>query len=132
MEAVKELLEAEGTSVEELEVNEPLNYSGGEAYYDLTIEKVRDNVLSVEQHYTQMMDRMSAPEIRFDVSDPENWVPIEYTNHDTYEVDTEGRKTQVYRRDETGVEGVDELIETLDKNLKQQFPADEVTGGENQ
>jgi len=133
LESVEEILEAEGTSVEELEVNEPLSYSGGEAYYDLTIEKVRDEVLSVEQHYTQMMDRMSAPEIRFDVSDPEDWTPIEYTNHDTYEVDEKGRKTQVYRRDETGVDGVDELIETLDKNLKQQFPADEVTNrGENQ
>jgi len=121
MESVRELLEAEGTSVEELEVNDPLNYDGGEAFYDLTIEKVYDNVVSVEQHYRQRMDRMSAPEIRFDVSDPDNWVPVEYQNHDTY--------PQVYEVDEDGVDGLDELIETWDKNLKTQFPADEVTGG---
>ena len=121
MESIRDLLEAEGTSVEELEVNDPLNYDGGEAYYDLTIEKVRDNVVSVEQHYTQMMDRMSAPEIRFDVSDPENWVPVEYQNHDTY--------PQVCEADKDGVDGLDELIETWDKNLQSQFPADEVAGG---
>jgi hypothetical protein len=130
--AVKEILAAEGTSVEEMDLNESYSYDGGDAYYDLTIEKVYEDVLSVEQHYTQMMDRMSAPEIRFDVSDPDDWTPIEYTNHDSYEVDDKGRKTQVYRRDETGLEGVDELIETLDKNLKQQFPAEEVAGGDDQ
>ena len=122
MESVRNLLEAEGTSVQELEVKDPLNYDGGEAFYDLTIEKVYDDVVSVEQHYTQRMDRMSAPEIRFDVSDPENWVPVEYQNHDTY--------PQVYEADEDGVDGLDELIETWDKNLKTQFPAEEVAGGE--
>jgi hypothetical protein len=125
VESVQEILEAEGTSVEELEINEALNYDGGDAFYDLTIEKVRDDVVSVEQHYTQRMDRMSAPEIRFDVSDPDNWVPVEYQNHDTY--------PQVYEADEDGVEGLDELIETWDKNLQNQFPAIEVTErGENQ
>lgn len=114
MESVKELLKAEGVeSVDDMELNENYTFDGGEAFHDLTIEKVYENVLSVEQHYTQRMDRMSAPEIRFDVSDPDNWVPVEYQNHDSY--------PQVYEADEDGVEGLDELIQTWDKNLESQF-----------
>jgi len=121
MDAVQELLKAEGTSVEEMEVNENYSYDGGEAFNDLTIEKVYDDVLSVEQHYTQRMDRMSDPEVRFDVSDPDNWKPIEYTQHPA-----------IYQRDESGLE-MDDFLETWDKNLQSQFPAEEVTeGGESQ
>ena len=123
MEAVKEILREEGVeSAEDMEVNESYSYDGGDAYHDLTIEKVYDNILSIEQHYTQRMDRMSAPEIRFDISDYDNWVPVEYQNHDTV--------PQVYEHDENGVDGLDELIRTWDKNLKSQFPAEEVTGGD--
>jgi len=123
MESVKELLEAEGTSAQEMEIHDSFNYDGGDAFYDLTIEKVYDDVVSVEQHYTQRMDRMSAPEIRFDVSDPENWIPVAYQNHDVI--------PQVYEEDETGLE-MQDFIETWDKNLGSQFPAEEVTeaGGE--
>jgi glutaredoxin-related protein len=124
VEAVKEILQEEGIeSAEDMEVNESYSYDGGDGYYDLTIEKVYDNILSIEQHYTQRMDRMSAPEIRFDISDYNNWVPVEYQNHDTV--------PQVYEHDENGVDGLGELIRTWDKNLKSQFPAEEVTGGEN-
>ena len=115
MEAVRAILEAEGTSVEEMDVNENYSYDGGPAIEDLTIEKVYDDVLSVEQHYTQRMDRMSDPEIRFDVSDPDNWVPIEYTQHPA-----------IYKRDEEGLE-MDDFLERWDKNLQNQFPAEEVT-----
>lgn len=118
---MKAILRAEGVeSIEGMEIHDSFSYDGGDLHYDLTIEKVYDNVLSVEQHYTQRMDRMSAPEIRFDVSDYDNWVPVEYQNHDTF--------PQVYEADETGLDGLDELIETWDENLKHQFPADEVTG----
>lgn len=125
MEAVKEILEREGvTSSEDLEINDPFTYDGGEAYDDLAIEKVYEDTLSVEQHYTQRMDRMSAPEVRFDISDYDNWVPIDYTNHDTV--------PQIYERDEDGLD-LDGFLETWNKNLKEQFPADEVTSrGENQ
>jgi len=120
LEAVQEILEEEGTSVEEMEVNESYTYDGGEHFNDLTIEKVYDNVLSVEQHYTQRMDRMSDPEVRFNVSDPENWIPIEYTQH-----------PQIYQRNEDGIE-TDDFLQTWDDNLQNQFPAEEVTqGGEN-
>jgi glutaredoxin-related protein len=123
VEAVKEILREEGIeSAEDMEVNESYSYDGGDAYYDLTIEKVYDNILSIEQHYTQRMDRMSAPEIRFDISDYNNWMPVEYQNHDTV--------PQVYEHDENGVDGLDELIRTWDKNVKSQFPAEEVTGGD--
>ena len=118
MKAVREILEAEGTSVEELEVNESYTYDGGETFNDLTIEKVYDNVLSVEQHYTQRMDRMSDPEIRFDISNPEDWTPIEYTQH-----------PGIYQRDEEGLD-IDDFLETWDKNLQHQFPAEEVTEGD--
>ncbi|WP_313694176.1 DUF6908 domain-containing protein [Halorarum halobium] len=117
MEAVREILEAEGTSVEEMDINESYSYDGGEAFNDLAIEKVYDNVLSVEQHYTQRMDRMSDPEVRFDVSDPEDWTPIEYTQHPA-----------IYQRDEDGLE-MDDFLRKWDKNLQNQFPADEVTEG---
>lgn len=123
MEAVKEILREEGIeSAEDMELNESYSYNGGDAYHDLTVEKVYDNILSVEQHYTQRMDRMSAPEIRFDISDYDNWVPIEYQNHETI--------PQQYEHDENGINGLDELIETWDKNLKTQFPAEEVAGGD--
>jgi glutaredoxin-related protein len=123
VEAVKELLRQEGIeSAEDMEIHDSFSYDGGELYHDLTIELVYDNILSVEQHYTQRMDRMSAPEIRFEISDYENWMPVEYQNHDTV--------PQVYEADETGIDGLDELIETWDNNLKQQFPAEEVAGGD--
>ena len=57
MKAIKQILAAEGTSVEKLEVNEPYSYDGGTAYNDLVIEKVRENVLSVEQYYKKRMDK---------------------------------------------------------------------------
>lgn len=120
LQAVQDILEAEGTSVEEMDINEHYSYSGGEAINDLSIEKVYDNVVSVEQHYTQRMDRMSDPEVRFDVSDPENWKPIEYTQHPA-----------IYNRNEDGLEMAD-FLKTWDKNLQSQFPAEEVTGGESQ
>ena len=122
MKAVKEILAAEGTSVEELEVNEPYSYDGGDAYNDLVIEKVRENVLSVEQFYKKRMDRLSDPEVRFDVSDPENWKPIEYTQS----------HPPVRKQDETGLD-LSDFIQKWDKNLQSQFPADKVVqGGENQ
>ena len=125
MEAVKEILEEEGvTSSENLDIHDSFNYDGGEHHYDLAIEKVYDDVLSVEQYYMQRMDRMSAPEVRFDISDYDNWVPIEYTNNDTV--------PQIYERDEDGL-NLSGFLETWNKNLKEQFPADEVVDrGENQ
>ena len=125
MEAVKEILEEEGvTSSEDLDIHDSFNYDGGEHHYDLAIEKVYDDVLSVEQYYMQRMDRMSAPEVRFDISDYDNWVPIEYTNHDTV--------PQIYERDKDGL-NLSGFLETWNKNLKEQFPADEVVDrGENQ
>ncbi|EMA11588.1 hypothetical protein SAMN05443574_103328 [Haloarcula vallismortis] len=119
LEAVQQILEEEGTSIEEMEVNESYSYDGGEAFNDLSIEKVYDNVLSVEQHYTQRMDRMSDPEVRFDVSDPDNWMPIEYR-----------QDPGLYRRDEEDGLEMDDFLKTWDKNLQNQFPAEEVTGGD--
>jgi len=119
VEAVREILRREGVeSIEEMDLNESYSYDGGDAYNDLTIEKVYEDVLVVEQHYTQRMDRMRDPEVRFDVSDPEDWTPIEYR-----------QDPGIYRRDETGLD-MDGFLETWDKNLQNQFPAEEVTGGD--
>jgi hypothetical protein len=114
MKAIKDILKAEGTSVQEMDVNENYSYKS-EIYENLVIEKVRENVISVEQYYTHRMDRMRDPEVRFDVSDPDNWKPIEYR------VDP-----QTYDRDEDGI-NLSGFLSTWDKNLSNQFPAEEVT-----
>ena len=117
MEAVREILAAEGTSVEEMDINESYSYDGGDAFNDLSIEKVYENELSVGQYHTQRGDLMSDPEVRFDVSDPDNWTPIDYTQH--------GNPT-IHQRDDDGLE-MDGFLRTWDKNLQSQFPAEEVT-----
>lgn len=117
MKAIRDILKAEGTSVEEMDVNECYTYES-DIYHDLTIEKVYENVISVEQHYTQRMDRMSDPEIRFDVSDPDDWTPIEFR-----------QDPAVYDRDEDGID-TQGFLSTWNKNLQNQFPAEEVAGGD--
>jgi len=113
MKAIKDILKAEGTTVQEMDVNENYSYES-DVYENLVIEKVRENVISVEQYYTQRMDRMRDPEVRFDVSDPENWKPIEYR-----------QDPKTYDRDEDGI-NLSGFLSTWDKNLRNQFPADEV------
>ena len=121
MEAVREILSAEGTSVEEMDVNDAYDYDS-EVYENLVIEKISEDVLSVEQYYKKRMSRYSDPEVRFDVSDPENWVPIEYNQ----------KHPPIKSRDEDGLE-IGDFLSTWNTNLMNQFPAEEVTnGGENQ
>ncbi len=102
-----------------MDLNESYSYDGGDIYNDLTIEKVYEDVLSVEQHYTKRMERYSDPEVRFDISDPEDWTPIEYSQ----------AHPPVRTRDEDGLD-LDGFLRTWNKNLKQQFPAEEVAGGD--
>ncbi|MCU4753492.1 hypothetical protein OB919_16120 [Halobacteria archaeon AArc-curdl1] len=112
-ETVEQLLEAKGdTDPYEMEIGENYEFDGGEHHYNLVIEKVYDDILSVEQYYTKRMDRMSAPEVRFDISGDE-WTPVEYQNHDTI--------PQVYEADKNGVNGLDGLLETWESNLQSQF-----------
>jgi hypothetical protein len=130
MESVREILQAEGTSVEELEVNESYTYES-DVFDNLAIEKVRDDIISVEQFYIQRMDRMSSPEVRFDVSDPENWEIVEYTDHSSYE-ETDYGKMQIHRTEDEIGQAEREFVETWDENLQNQYPAEEAVGGENQ
>jgi len=116
MDAVKQILDAEDVDVETLDINERLSYDR-EGYHELVIEKTGENRLSVGQYFTQRMDLMHAPEIVFDISGDE-WIPVEYTNHETI--------PQVYEADESGVNGLEQLLETWNKNLKQQYPSDRV------
>ena len=121
MEAVKSILEAEGLSVEEMEVSESYTYES-QPYDDLVIEKIGDDVLSVGQYYKKRMEQRSDPEVRFDVSDPENWIPIEYNQ----------AHPPVKTRSEDGID-IQDFLQKWDDNLQNQFPAEEVTnGGENQ
>jgi len=113
MRAIKQILKAEGTTVQEMDVNENYSYES-DVYENLVIEKVRENVISVEQYYTKRMDRMRDPEVRFDVSDPDNWKPIEYRQDPT-----------TYDRDEDGI-NLSGFLSTWDTNLQRQFPAEEV------
>lgn len=113
MKAVKSILEAEGTSVEEMDVNENYSYES-DVYENFVIEKVREDVISVEQYYTQRMDRMRDPEVRFDVSDPDDWTPIEFR-----------QDPGVYDRDEDGID-LEGFLSTWDSNLQNQYPAEEV------
>lgn len=122
-ETVNQLLEAKGVdSPDQLEINERLEYDGGELHYDLSIERVGENRVSVCQHYTQRMDLMRAPEIVFDYTG-EEWTPVEYTNHETV--------PQTYEADENGVNGLDQLIDKWEKNLQNQF-SQYINGGDSQ
>jgi hypothetical protein len=112
VETVKQLLAAEGTSIDQMEVNQYFEYDGGEHIHDLVIEKIGENRMSVGQYYTQRMDQMHAPEVVFDTSNSK-WTPVEYTNHDT--------TPQIYEADENGVDGLDSLLETWNSNLQSQF-----------
>jgi hypothetical protein len=132
VESVKEILEREGVhGSEDLDIHDSFHYDGGDAYDDLAIEKVYEDTLSVEQYFTQRMDRMSAPEVRFDISDYDDWEIVEYTDHSSWEM-TEYGRMQIHRtKDEIG-EAEREFVERWDEALKRQFPADEVVDrGEN-
>ena len=112
MDTVKQLLAAEGTSVDQMEVNQYFEYEAGEHIHDLVIEKIAENRVSVGQYYTKRMDQMHAPEVVFDTSN-EDWTPVEYTNHDT--------TPQVYEADENGVTGLDQFLNVWESNLESQF-----------
>lgn len=112
-ETVNQLLESKGvSSPDELDINQRLEYDGGQHHHDLSIERVGENRISVCQHYTKRMDLMRAPEVVFDYTDDE-WTPVEYTNHDTV--------PQVYDANKEGLSGLDQLLETWEKNLQNQF-----------
>ncbi|QIB75308.1 hypothetical protein G3I44_14045 [Halogeometricum borinquense] len=109
MNTIKEILEAYGTSVEEMDVNEHYLIEV-DGYEPLAIEKVREDIISVEQYYTQRMDRMSDPEIRFKIGDAGEWTAVEYTDHGM----------NVYQRDERGLRSANEFAIKWDRNLRDQ------------
>ena len=116
MKYVRDVLEFEGASTEEMGVHDALRYSR-DGFYDLGIEKVGDEELLVGQYFTQRMDLMRAPEVVFDTSGGNgDWTPVEYTNHESL--------PQVYRRDESGVDGLGELLDTWESNLRGQYPVE--------
>lgn len=123
MRSIREILDAEGTSVEDMDVGESYSYDGGDAINDLAIEKIAEDRLSVAQYYTQRGDLMRDPEVVFDVSDPDSWTPVEY-RQDGF--------PNVHQRDEAGVDINDEFLETWDDNLGYQFPTEEIAGGDSQ
>jgi hypothetical protein len=107
MDAIIEILSEFGVeSIDEMELNESYTIEM-EAVNDLTVEKVGKNVISVGQYYTQRMDLMSDPEIRFRVENGE-WTPTEFTQH-----------PRIYQYDEDGLD-LDGFPTQWSKNLRKQ------------
>jgi hypothetical protein len=90
-----------------MELNDQIEVDGGEAFMDLTIEKVYEDRLSVAHYYNQRGDLMSDPEIVFDVSSDKEWVPVRFTN-----------SPYIHDHDEDGLDKHDAFINQLDENLK--------------
>ena len=110
METVQQILEAQDVQnpIEDMEVGERYEIPSEPtaADMDLTIEKVRDNEISVAHYYTQRGDLMRDPEIVYRIEDG-NWIPVEYT-----------QDPGIYQRDETGLET--EFPQIWDRNLRRQ------------
>jgi len=121
MDTIKNILSLDGVySMDDMEINDSYKVDPGEddPFMPLTMEKVWDDVLAVDQHFIQRGDYMRDPGARFKIEDydgdvgPHGWNPIEY-RQDGF--------PQVYERDEDGlgVETVD-FIRTWDNNLSSQ------------
>lgn len=112
VETAQQILEHNGIQnpVEEMEIGEryeiPADYTAADM--DLTIEKVREQEISVAHYYKQRGDLMRDPEIVYRVEDGD-WIPVEYT-----------QDPGIYQRDDTGLSSVEDFAETWDRNLRKQ------------
>lgn len=121
MEIIRDILAVDDVhGMNDLEINDRYEVDPGDdsGYMPLTMEKVRDDVLAVDQHYIQRMDYMQDPGVRFRVLDYDTgmekggWLPIEY-RQDGF--------PQVHQRDEQGLgEDVRSFIKQWDENLRSQ------------
>lgn len=110
MDTIKEIIElSEYESVEEMELNDQIEVNGGPGFMDLTIEKVYEDLLSVAQYYTQRGDLMSDPEIVFDVSSGEGWIPVRFIN-----------SPHIHDYDGDGLDQHSSFIDQWDENLRKQ------------
>lgn len=107
MNAAKDILQRLGVdSVAEMEVNE--NYTVEvDGYENLTIEKIRDDRVSVGHYHTCRGDLMSDPEVVFTV-DNGDWRPVRFTQHPL-----------AHEHDETGL-NLGDFLSTWNKNLRSQ------------
>ena len=109
MNTIKKIIElSEYESIEEMELNDQIEVTGGPAFMDLTIEKVYEHRLSVAHYYIQRGDLMCDPEIVFNIANDE-WVPVRFTNH-----------PHIENWDENGLDGHDDFINQWDENLEDQ------------
>ena len=76
---------------------------------DLTIEKIRDQEISVAHYHQQRGDLMRDPEIVYRIEENGEWTPIEYR-----------QDPGIYQRDNSGLPDVEDFAETWSENLKQQ------------
>jgi len=109
--------------VQDMELGEHYEISADQtsADMDLTIEKIRDNEISVAHYHQQRGDLMRDPEIVYRIEDNGEWTPIEYR-----------QDPGIYQRDETGLNDVEDFAETWSENLKNQgfLQAAQQKGGE--
>jgi hypothetical protein len=110
MQAVDKILEAHGyESVNQMAIGDHVEVEVP-GFMPLVIEKVGTRRISVAHYYRQMGDRMSDPEIVFDVLPNGRWCAVEYTQH-----------PYIYQHDEDGlVDATHFALNTWDKNLEQQ------------
>lgn len=75
----------------------------------LTIEKIRDNRVSVSHHYTQRGDIMYDPEIVFRINDNGQWTPVRFR-----------QDPRIYQHDEDGLPDVQAFARQWDNRLQKQ------------
>jgi len=97
--------------VKEMELGERYEIPSDQtsADMDLTIEKIRDNEISVAHYYQQRGDLMRDPEIVYRIDDSGEWTAIEYR-----------QDPGIYQRDQTGLPDVEDFAETWSENLQRQ------------
>lgn len=126
MKTAKQILEQYNIEnpVEEMEIGERYEIPADEtvADMDLTIEKVREDEISVAHYYQQRGDLMRDPEIVYQVNENGEWTPIEYR-----------QDPGIYKRSQTGLPDVEDFSETWSENLRRQgfLEAAENNGGGN-
>jgi hypothetical protein len=119
MESVKAILEAEGTSVEEMGVQETYNYYSGDS--GLEVQHLYEDRMSVKEYDKDYkLVRNLRPAMKFIECEEGEWVPIYYRDdrHDLV------KRTSI--QDPDVIEDLTELMHQWDELLKCRFPADEV------
>jgi len=114
METVKQIIERAGHgSAAEMDLGDHIEVSAP-GVMDLTIEKIRQDKLSVAHYWKQRGDLMRDPEVVFEIGD-DGWLPVEYRQDPSF-----------HQMDNEGLE-ITEFIQRWDDNLEAQGFLDNMT-----